>query len=304
MKNPPPDKLKIEAFAKINLFLEVLGKRPDGYHDIYTVMQEISLADEIELSPSDEISLDCDDARIPSDSRNLIWRAAEALRAEAGIGRGVAVSLHKRIPHGAGLGGGSSDAAAAIIGLNRLWRLDWRIERLLPVAARVGSDVPFFLYGGTCVCEGRGERVTPIDAGEPLWFVLVSPPFAVSTAEIYSRVDSDLTNEPVRCNVKEIAVFGSSGAARVAGMLFNRLEAVACRAEPGIVVVIDALRKGGALGAMMTGSGSSVFGVCEDSRHARKVASLVEGMGVGQVNVVQSRPRRACCRAGDSIGEN
>jgi 4-diphosphocytidyl-2-C-methyl-D-erythritol kinase len=149
----------LRAAAKVNLTLEVLGKRADGYHEIATVMQAVDLSDRITLDDADALELRSDSATVPSDASNLAWRAAAALREAARIETGVRIAVDKRIPVAAGLGGGSSDAAAVLIGLNRLWRLQWSIERLDEVAATLGSDVPFFLRGGAALARGRGEKV-------------------------------------------------------------------------------------------------------------------------------------------------
>ncbi len=187
----------IRCPAKLNLFLEVLGKRADGFHDLDTVMQAIGLCDELRITPGEEgegLSLACSDASLPTDSRNLVLRAALALRERTGCRRGARLSLTKRIPMQAGLGGGSSDAAGALVGLNAAWGLGLSREELRQVAATVGSDVAFFLYGGTARCTGRGEVVEPVPAPAVFHYVLVCPNVGVSTADAYGRLGA-LTRE-------------------------------------------------------------------------------------------------------------
>ncbi|HEV8584196.1 MAG TPA: 4-(cytidine 5'-diphospho)-2-C-methyl-D-erythritol kinase, partial [Methylomirabilota bacterium] len=179
--------LVLNAAGKVNLVLEVLGKRDDGYHELVTVMQAVDLSDRLTLEDADGLELRSSAPGVPTDGRNLAMRAATALRDASGVGGGARITLDKRIPVAAGLGGGSTDAAAVLLGLNRLWKLRWPLARLDEVAAGLGMDVPFFLRGGTALATGRGERVEPL-RGRSLGLVLVNPRFAVSTAETYARV--------------------------------------------------------------------------------------------------------------------
>src|SRR5512145_2350061 len=167
-------RLVLSAAAKVNLTLEVLGKRPDGYHEIATVMQTVDLADRLTLEDAETLELDASAAGVPTDGTNLALRAAMALRETVGITRGVRISLDKRIPVAAGLGGGSADAAAVLLGLNRLWGLRWPRARLEAIAVTLGMDVPFFLRGGGALATGRGEQLEPVDVGGSA-LVLVNP---------------------------------------------------------------------------------------------------------------------------------
>ena len=180
--------LRAEAFAKTNLRLDVIRKRPDGFHEIDTVFQTIDLTDGLEVSaaPAD-VSLECTDAALPVDSRNLVIRAAHALRERFRVSAGARIRLEKNIPAGGGLGGGSSDAAIALLLLTRLWGIDADAAALAGIGAEIGSDVPFFFVGGTARGRGRGEIVEPLPDAPPRALVLVIPPFPVSTAEVYSR---------------------------------------------------------------------------------------------------------------------
>jgi len=181
--------------AKVNLYLEVKGKRPDGYHELDTLMQTVSIYDRLVLEPSDGgTEIRCSDPGIPCGPENTVWRAADEMRLATGCRAGVRVFIEKRIPAGGGLGGGSSDAAGMIAGLNLLWKLGLPPARMLEIGGRVGSDVAFFLVGATAVCRGRGEMVTAAEGPQaPLHLVVVYPGFPVSTKEIFGCLKLDLT---------------------------------------------------------------------------------------------------------------
>ncbi len=269
-------RLSLSAAAKVNLALEVLSKRPDGYHEIATVMQAVDLSDRLVLEEADDLALSAGASGVPSDERNLAFRAAVALRDAAGVKRGVRIALDKRIPVAAGLGGGSTDAAAVLVGLNRLWALRWPVARLAELGAELGSDVPFFLYGGVAVATGRGERIEPVRGGA-LGLVLVNPKFAASTGEIYARVTPAMYTDGARTR-RVVGALRTRRAAPVAESLYNGLEAAAVTAFPQIRQMEAALSAAGALGAMMSGSGPTVFGVARSYEHARQIRQrLVRG---------------------------
>jgi 4-diphosphocytidyl-2-C-methyl-D-erythritol kinase len=259
----------LNAAAKVNLVLEVLGKRADGYHELVTVMQAVDLSDRITLEDADELELRASAPGVPADGSNLAMRAAVALRESARISRGARITLDKRIPVAAGLGGGSSDAAAVLLGLNRLWRLRWPVERLDEVATGLGMDVPFFLRGGTALATGRGERIERV-RGRALGLVLVNPKFAVSTAEMYGRVTPAMYSDGRRAS-SLVAGLGRRSAAWVAAGLYNGLEAAATAAYPPVERMRAALLAAGALGARMSGSGPTVFGVARSYEQARQI---------------------------------
>jgi 4-diphosphocytidyl-2-C-methyl-D-erythritol kinase len=190
-------KMKVDAHAKVNWDLHVLGKRPDGFHEVDTVMVSVGLADELTFEPSERLSLTCSDPALPCDDSNLVVKAARALARAAGVEPRARIHVEKRIPMGGGLGGGSSDAAATLQALNRLWALDWPVERLAGVAAELGSDVAFFLWGGWCRCKGRGEIVEPlVDLNRlpsvPMWLII--PPYNVSTPAVYKSLGAGCWN--------------------------------------------------------------------------------------------------------------
>lgn len=259
----------LNAAAKVNLVLEVLGKRDDGYHELVTVMQAVDLSDRITLEDADLVELCSASPGVPVDGRNLAVKAATALRAAAGVTRGVRITLDKRIPVAAGLGGGSTDAAAVLLGLNRLWRLRWPVARLEEVATGLGMDVPFFLRGGTALATGRGERIEPM-RGRSLGVVLVNPRFALSTAEMYGRVTPQMYSDGGHAKTL-CAARGARSPARVAASLYNGLQEAAVGAHPVIGRIRAALLAAGALGAVMSGSGPTVFGVARSFEHARQI---------------------------------
>jgi len=262
-------RLVLSAAAKVNLTLEVLGRRADGYHEIATVMQTIDLADRLTLEEAPGLELRAVGSPIPTDATNLAVRAAAALRDAAGIDRGVRIRLDKRIPVAAGLGGGSSDAAAVLVGLNRLWRLRWPRERLEAVAVSLGMDVPFFLRGGTALGTGRGEKLRHV-AGPGFALVLVNPGVGSSTAETYGRVTPGMYTGGERSR-SLLAALASRRTAQIAEHLHNALEAALGPVERHVVKMKAALMAAGALGAAMSGSGPTVFGLARSWDHARQL---------------------------------
>jgi 4-diphosphocytidyl-2-C-methyl-D-erythritol kinase len=262
-------RLLLSAAAKVNLALEVLSKRADGYHEIATVMQAVDLSDRLTLEDADTSALLTRAPGVPSDATNLALRAALALREAAGVDRGVRITLDKRIPVAAGLGGGSADAAAVLVGLNRLWGLRWPGPRLAEVAVTLGMDVPFFLRGGAALATGRGDVLEPL-VGGGLALVLVNPRFESRTAEAYGRVTPDMLTDGRR--VKGLVeALQSRRAARVATSLYNGLEAAVAPHHPEIGRMRAALLAAGALGAVMSGSGPTVVGVARSFEHARQL---------------------------------
>ena len=266
-------RVELNAAAKVNLALEVLSRRPDGYHEIATVMQTVDLSDRLVLEDADDLEVRTGAPGVPSDERNLAYRAAAALRQAAGIERGARITLDKRIPVAAGLGGGSTDAAATLVGLNRLWGLRWPVERLEQLAIGLGMDVPFFLRGGAAMATGRGEQLRPL-GGAALALVLVNPRFAVSTADMYERVTPAMYSDGGRARDAASAL-ETRRSSRVARTLYNGLEVAARAAYPQIGHMQAALVAAGALGAAMSGSGPTVFGVARSLEQARQIQSRV-----------------------------
>jgi 4-diphosphocytidyl-2-C-methyl-D-erythritol kinase len=269
----------IRAHAKINLDLRVLGTRPDGFHELRTVFQALALHDVIRCVPREgPFAIECSSAGVPLDPSNLIWRAAETLwrsLRRSGPVRDVVVQLEKRIPLQAGLGGGSADAAAALMALAHAWRVPVKPSQLTDLAAHIGSDVPFFLSGGTALGLGRGEEVYPLADLPRHWIVLLIPGFGVSTSEAYGWYDSEreLSRAP-----REPQRVPGPWPSRAAQMI-NDLEAPIARHHPEIDQMKAALRRVGALAASMSGSGSTVFGLFQKPRDALAAVRRLHGSG-------------------------
>jgi 4-diphosphocytidyl-2-C-methyl-D-erythritol kinase len=255
-------KVILKAPAKINLFLEITGKRPDGYHDIESIMQTVSLYDEIsaEETRNGEISVECDDNNIPSGSGNIAYKAAKALKERFGIQKGVKIRIKKEIPLGAGLGGGSSDAGAVIKALLRVWNIKSSKEELEKIAAKIGADVAFFLTCGTALCKGIGEIVTPLKSIRKMPLVLVNPRFGVPTAAVYKKVKFPLTNQRRINKIKTLIESGSFNGDNASGACFNRLEEFVFPDYPEIEKIRNLLAQLGCAG-IMSGSGATVFGI-------------------------------------------
>jgi 4-diphosphocytidyl-2-C-methyl-D-erythritol kinase len=255
------------APAKINLFLEVLGKRSDGYHEIATLMLAICWYDTLifKEESAGHLTLTCNRPDLSVGPDNLVVRAARLLQAKSDGRRGTAIRLVKRIPLAAGLGGGSSDAAATLAGLNHLWQLGLAKEELQSMAADLGSDVPFFLNGPAAWCTGRGEQVEPLPLGRALDLVLVSPAFGLSSAAVYRQVEVPATP------VNGIGIRKSLAQGDVAAIgrgLHNRLQSAAQRCDSRIATWLQRLAELGPAGFLMSGSGSSLFALAEDHRQA------------------------------------
>jgi 4-diphosphocytidyl-2-C-methyl-D-erythritol kinase len=265
--------ITMAACAKINLDLRILGVRPDGYHDLKTVFQSLALADRVTVTRRrGAFQLVCAAPDVPTDRRNLVWKAASLLWRTARLGTGeprnLLVTLVKRIPTEAGLGGGSADAAAALLALNRLWRLDLDGVSLSRLAARLGADVPFFLVGGTALGLGRGDDIYPLADLPRVHVVVVRPGFGVSTVEAYGWYDQEWRargREPAPRAVPE-------GWPAWAGSFRNDLEGPVVAHHPTIARIRQSLLQAGAVMAAMSGSGSAVFGLFERGDAARRTA--------------------------------
>ncbi len=289
----------LHAPAKLNLCLELLGKREDGFHELRTVMTTVRLADTLRvgsLSDSRHIGLEIDPASprsvgVPTDRSNLIVRALELLQSEADVSSGATVRLFKRIPSQAGLGGGSSDAAAALIAGNRVWGLGWPIERLSDLAARLGSDIPFFVHAladprsRAARAEGRGERITPVQqalSSQPV--VILKPAEGLSTAQVFSRCQPGDYGSPEEDRCRSVAQALSLGSlTALAGGLANHLQAAAMRVAPWLSAVRERFDSAGCAVHQLSGSGSAYFGLTRTPREARRLAARLRALRVGQV---------------------
>jgi 4-diphosphocytidyl-2-C-methyl-D-erythritol kinase len=266
---PPP--LRALSFAKVNLALSVLGRRTDGYHDIQTVFQSIDVSDELEFQTAPQLEFRCEDLPGISTEDNLVWKAAESLISQLGEKRGAAITLRKKIPSGSGLGGGSSNAAVTLLGLSRLWNLKIRDSDLYSLAASLGSDVPFFLHGGTALGTGRGEAIRRLRdfSGAPM--VVIYPGVHVSTAEAYRSLDLGLTSHPEDHRIHRFCGQVKMGRSCLTG-IFNDFEESILAAYPPILEAKSFLEARGATAAMLSGSGSSVFGFFSDEESALAAA--------------------------------
>ena len=286
--------LRVRCPAKINLGLWILRKRPDGYHEIDTILQTIELEDEIVLEPAREgLALTTRGIPITGDAPNLVTRAWDLLVERAGghLPRGIRATLTKRIPVGAGLGGGSSDAAGFLLGADRLLGLGLATYELHALAARLGSDVPFFLRGGTARATGRGERVRQLCPIDPLWIVLVSPPVAISTTWAYRQARLGLTRHDDRARFLESALAGRNLEAALSEMR-NDFEDVVLPGFPVLAALRNALIGGGAVKTLLAGSGSTLFGIQRTREDALRLANGLVGRGA-QVRAVRTLERGA-----------
>jgi 4-diphosphocytidyl-2-C-methyl-D-erythritol kinase len=285
------DGVEVLAPAKLNLFLEVLGRRPDGYHEVETLMVAVSLHDTLTVhdDPSGAIRLRCSDPTLPAGSDNLVIQAADRLKAATGCSRGARIVLTKAIPAQAGLAGGSSDAAATLVALDRLWGLGLSGNRRDALAAEIGSDVPFFNHAPAAVCRGRGEQVESVPLNTAYHFVLVCPPVGLSTADVYRQVAPPQRPRSIRPVLEALAQGGSADLGR---SLFNRLQPTAEALRPELSRVRTALAGLGPLvdGSAMSGSGSAYFGLCPTSAVARHAADVLQPLGLGWVRVVTCGP--------------
>lgn len=266
----------LRAYAKINLGLRILKKRPDHYHDIETVFHQIDLYDELEIVQSDEgIEFFTDSSEVPTDSRNLCVHAAQLLRDLSGSRTGVEIKLCKRIPIGAGLGGGSSNAAAVLKALVRFWDLDISKEELLLLAATVGADVPFFIDGGTAYATGRGEKLEPIDLRLPYSILVASPPVQISTAWAYANCTPRGKSEEE--NLRSVLTKNLNDPAGLSKNLQNDFESVVFQSFPQVKEAKERLLRSEAEFSLMSGSGGSVFAFFRDAGKARQLRQELSG---------------------------
>lgn len=278
--------LTVRAPAKLNLFLRVLDRRPDGFHELETVFERIDLADELTLEPSGTLSLSCDDASLSCGEDNLILKAAHLLQQESRTASGARIHLTKRIPIAAGLGGGSSDAAAALTGLNTLWALGVSPGRLAELGLMLGSDVPFFLQPAPfALGRGRGERLEPVEASLSLAHVLVVPDAQLSTREVYAGLAEARSRgigltSPTPSSRMLIHALRNGSLSELASGLWNDLAPEANRRCPRISLIENELRELGSLSVQLSGSGPSVFGLCRDAAHAHQLAAQLRTRSV------------------------
>lgn len=270
-------KLMVKSPAKINLSLDVLHKRDDGYHEVEMVMTTIDLADRIELMslPADEIRIISHNRFVPNDERNLAYKSAQLLKKRFGVKKGVAIYLAKMIPVAAGLAGGSSNAAATLRGLNKLWNLGLSLDELAQIGAEIGSDVSFCVYGGTALATGRGEKIEMLPSPPSCWVILAKPNIGVSTADIYRNLDINNVNHP---NVSGmVQAIKEQNFTDMCSLVGNTLESVTLRLHPEVAQIKDQMKRFGADAVLMSGSGPTVFGLVEHESRLQRVYNGLRG---------------------------
>lgn len=285
----------MKTHAKLNLFLRVLGRRSDGYHEVETILHGIEMGDEIDVRLTDtgkvEVEMVLADSvsdLLPPSEQNTVWHAAQHLIEQGARNEGVHIRIVKRIPIGAGLGGGSGNAAGVLVALNELWRTELNRDALVGIAGRVGSDVPYCIAGGTALATARGESLTPLPSPETMWFVLGISHSPLLTRDVYAAWEPDPGAEPVGSAEMTLAL-GGGDVGEVASLLYNDLERPVFTLRPELADRKEALVRAGALGASLSGSGPTLFGVATDEEHARAVAAGVEDE-FDKVVVTSSRP--------------
>jgi len=272
--------LKVLAPAKINLTLEVLSKRPDGYHEVRTIIHAIDLCDVLELETASDIQVRAEMVGLATEN-NLVYQAARLLKEFSAYPRGACLKLTKRIPAAAGLGGGSSDAAAALRGLNKLWRLGLSIKELLPLAAKLGSDVPFFVYGGVALAEGRGEKVTPLRKGIKAWVVLLDPGLPQlpdKTRQLYTSLSqSNFTRGEFTAKMADAL---AQGHVLNAALVFNVFETVAFEVFRTLSDYRERFLAAGADWVHLAGSGPTLYTLIEDGQKAERLCQSLTDQGL------------------------
>ena len=266
-----------KAPAKINLSLDVLHKREDGYHEVEMIMTTVDLADRLELNllEKDTIKVESENRFVPNDERNLAYRAAKLMKDHYGVSRGVRIFIEKNIPVAAGLAGGSSDAAAVLRGLNKLWNLNKSLDELATLGAEIGSDVSFCVYGGTAHATGRGEKVEELPAPPPCWVVLAKPSIGVSTQTVYQSLELEKAHHP---NTEAmIESLRKEDFAAICANVGNTLEGVTMNLHEEVGQIKEQMSQGGADAVLMSGSGPTVFGLVEQDARAQRIYNSLKG---------------------------
>lgn len=275
------DTLKLPSFAKINWFLKILGKRPqDNYHEICTAFQTISLHDTLTFSKDDEIILSCDNSEIPTDSDNLILQAAELLREKFDVRKGAKIYLEKNIPSPGGLGGGSSNAAIAILGLAALWDLPANSNDLIEIGKNIGADVPFFFYGGTAIGTGIGTEILKTSEITESYLLIITPNITVSTANAYSILNFPYLTKKDDKSILFICRNLANNLNSSDVQFVNDFEKSVFEVEPEIKRIKEKLLDTGAKNALMSGSGASVFGIFDNELKQQKAYNVFENENV------------------------
>lgn len=270
-------KLLVKAPAKINLSLDVLHKRPDGFHEVEMIMTTIDLADRVELTllDQDKIRILSHNRYVPDDQRNLAYQAAQLLKDRFQVKKGVEIAMEKTIPVAAGLAGGSSDAAATLRGLNKLWDLGLTMEELAELGSEIGSDVSFCVYGGTALATGRGEIITELPAPPTCWVILAKPFIGVSTADVYRRLDLNGMKHPNTLDM--IQAIKDNDYHQVCHNVGNVLEDVTLNLHPEVAQIKEQMKRFGADAVLMSGSGPTVFGIVQHDSRMHRIYNGLRG---------------------------
>lgn len=280
-------RISVKAPAKINLTLDVLAKRPDGYHEVEMVMTTVDLADRVDLTLREdgEITLDCSASFVPDDIRNHAYKAAVLMKERYQVRQGVHMYIDKQIPVAAGLAGGSSDAAATLRGLNQLWNLGLTLDELAVLGAEIGSDVPFCVFGGTALAKGRGEQITHLGTPAPCWVILAKPPVGVSTADVYGNLRvQEIANHPL--TGKMLRAIAEQDFSLMCHSLGNVLENVTLSLHPQVRQIKELMVASGADGVLMSGSGPTVFALVQKEAKVHRIYNALRGF-VKDVYVVR-----------------
>jgi 4-diphosphocytidyl-2-C-methyl-D-erythritol kinase len=290
----PPTQVTVYAPAKINLVLRILDRRPDGYHNVWSLMQTVGLEDTLSISIDHRhsaINVRCDDPSLKTDHSNLVYRAASAVLEHSGQAVGLDIALTKRIPMGAGLGGGSSDAAATIIGLNRILKLGWSPKEMAQVGQTLGSDVPFFFFAPSAMVSGRGEKVKPIRIVTRRWVVLVNPSFPVETKWAYQQLSQSRTEVvPISGSHAALDTETKLSWKQVLELVENDFEPPVFQAFPLLRDIKQRLMARGAEVALLSGSGATVFGIFHDEAGARSAQASFLNERTFKVFVAETHP--------------
>ncbi|WP_091664099.1 4-(cytidine 5'-diphospho)-2-C-methyl-D-erythritol kinase [Alteribacillus iranensis] len=272
-------KRSIKAPAKINLALDVLHKRDDGYHEVKMVMTQVDLADRIEIENREDgqIKVEMSEGFLPVDHRNLAHQAASLLKKRYEVKKGAHLYIHKHIPVAAGLAGGSSDAAAALKGLNEVWELGLSIEDLAAIGSEIGSDVAFCVHGGTALATGRGEVIETIESPPPSWVILAKPPIGVSTKEVYRRLEASEHTANGAQAERMVHAIQTQDYEAICENLYNVLETVTLPMYPEVKKIKDRMLDSGVDAALMSGSGPTVFGLIQKEARVNRVYNALRG---------------------------
>jgi 4-diphosphocytidyl-2-C-methyl-D-erythritol kinase len=266
-------KVEIDSYSKINLTLNILAKRQDGYHNIETIMQSINLNDRVFIKEEKEgIKIKCNHPQVPIDDQSLAYRSAKKILSRCRITKGVKIEIDKKIPLASGMAGGSANSASILVGINKLFTLNLSNEDLRGMGEELGMDVPFCIQNGTALAYHRGEKVTPLSpVNPPLWIIIINPGFEIPTKWAYNNFDLSLIEREKNNTKAMLEALKEGGARGIAKNLFNSFEELIIRKYPEIGKIKDRLIEEGTLGALMSGSGSTVFGIAQNKEQALKI---------------------------------